>query len=292
MKSMTGYCSRKVDFDKFQFHLELRSVNSRYGEFTIKLPKEFAAAENKLRKLLSQQIKRGRVSLTVSFDYIGEVTHDIFVNMDLASRYLGALDLIQKKLGFNTSPELDHVLGFRDIFEKKERIIQDKDLGLLEQALAHVIQDFDRMRSEEGAYLQASISKHLQQIKKVFATIDKEIPQIRTRYREQLHDRIQALLGDVEVDEQRLLMEVAMHAERSDVTEEQERFHCHLEKLDTILSSSKKGEVGRKMDFILQELNREINTLGSKVNNYSISEKVVEIKSCLEKIREQIQNIE
>jgi uncharacterized protein (TIGR00255 family) len=288
---MTGYGNAKISGDSITASVELRSVNNRYLETSVRMPRAFLALEDEVKSTVKQHISRGKVDLFISIDSSAADSIAVSVNGKLAEAYVNAIrqmsdtydlpfDLTSASLG-----RLPDVLSVEKEETENERISR-----VLHEALESALTDFDEMRSREGQKLQADIASKLETIETIVAAIEKETPETVALYRSRLEQKLQEVLQTKEIDESRILMEAAVFADRIAVDEELVRLKSHLAQMKSFLEEG--SPIGKKMDFLIQEFNREANTIGSKCQNSDIAHTVVDLKSEIEKIREQIQNIE
>ena len=291
IKSMTGFgrCESKVG--EKVWIAELRCVNNRFLDVKMKLPRGYAAFEDRIRKLVSVWHQRGRVDLVLTVG--GEVSEmsRVKVNLDLARNYHQALREITVALQISDDISPGLIASYPDVLireqesEDPERVWAD-----LEGVLTEALQGCDRMRLEEGGNLKEDLHARLQQFVQTVDTIEQSIPGLLQQRQRNLEERLEKLLGQVQLDPVRLAQEVSILADKTDVTEEIVRLRCHIKQLLTFLEED--VAVGRKLDFLIQEFLREVNTLGSKINDAAIAHMIVDLKSELEKMREQVQNIE
>ncbi len=289
--SMTGYGRAEKAFDKYDISVELRSVNHRYFEFSIRAPRQYAFLEDKLKKLCQSRISRGKVDMFLSI-----VSHDtdgveVAVNHPLAKGYIDALSEIADTYGIPNGVSAETLGRFSDIFVVNRVAVDEEELwSNVSDVAGTAIDAFLEMRRREGEKLREDVLEHANNILGLVAEIEAESPNTVAAYRERLEEKMRELLGNAQVDEQRLLTETAIFADKIAVDEETVRLRSHFKQLNEMLSSG--NAVGRNIDFLIQEMNREANTIGSKSQNVKIAHTVVSIKSEIEKIREQIQNIE
>jgi uncharacterized protein (TIGR00255 family) len=289
---MTGFGRAECQEDDYIYQAEIRSVNNRFIEINTRLPKAYSDLEQPLKKLVKSQCSRGSISLTISLgfsnDSVGE--WEIKPNLPLAKQYLDTLKNIQNSLGLTGDVDLKSVIGLREII-KIDPVTMDlakKDLilNITKEALASL----QKMREEEGKTLQKDLAQRIDSIETHLVDIESRHPQVIGEYQEKLKERIKNITDGLELDEARLAQEAALLADRSDITEEMTRLKSHLNQFRSFFNTNE--PIGRKLEFITQEINREINTTGSKSSDIIISKRVIEVKSELEKIREQVQNIE
>lgn len=291
IRSMTGYGRGENISENRRFIVEIKSVNHRYNDITIKLPRSMNYLEDKIRKTVAQQIFRGKADVYVNFETFS--TDDICVKMNepLAKAYIDQLRYIEETYHLSTNDSLGIVAKFPDIITV-EKVQNDEDLiwNTLLPALEEAIQKFIQMRTIEGTALKTDILKKSDFIKQLVDKIKQRAPLVILDYREKLKNRIHELLDTIEIDEQRLAVEVTLFADKGCIDEEIIRLESHITQLNEILNEG--GLVGRKLDFLIQEMNREANTIASKANDIQITQVTIDLKSEIEKIREQIQNIE
>lgn len=291
LKSMTGFGKREASHGGLTLSVEIRSVNHRHREVALRLPKGFLEIEDKLKTLIYRHCARGRVDVTASLGGVKESTKTLSWDRDLAKQYTQALRELKRELKLKGEVDLTLLASYRDIFSFGEKVVVDKKIqGVLTRLVTQALGDLDGMRRREGKMLQADLTKRIHSIEKVIRTIERRTPMVVREYAQRMKKRVGQLLDVEPVDQGRVAQELAVYAERGDVTEELIRLDSHLAQFHQLLKESE--SVGRKFDFLLQEMGREVNTIGSKANDADISASVVELKSELEKIREQVQNIE
>ncbi|WP_130806826.1 YicC/YloC family endoribonuclease [Senegalia massiliensis] len=292
VKSMTGFGRGENKDESRQFNVEIKSVNHRYNDIIIRMPRHLSYLEEKIKTIIKKKIKRGRVEVYINLENIGETQLEVNVNLDLAKSYKEALSLLNQELNLDDSIKIESITKYPDIInvEKKEES-EDVIWNVLSVAVEDSVKDIYSMRCEEGDKLAQDIKKRLDYIKNLNLKIEERSPLVVEEYKSKLENRINDLLDNsVEVDESKLANEVAYFADKANITEEIVRLDSHIIQLIETLSLD--DAIGRKLDFLIQEMNREANTMGSKVGDIEITKHVVEIKSELEKIREQVQNIE
>ena len=291
IRSMTAFGRVSGTVREGGWVVEIRSLNNRYFDFSLKIPPASSFLESRIREKVQTEIKRGKVTLALTNGESKDGGRRVSLNEDAVRLYLGAIGKLKKKFKLKGEVVVGDLLRLPDIFTA-ESPDQDpeKIWPLLEKILKRVLDQAIQSKVREGRQLALDIEKRLQQITKAVQKIEaasKTFPETVFR---KLKDRVQQLLDEKEKDEERLYREVAFLAERSDITEEVVRLRSHLELFQSRLKGN--GEVGRELDFLCQEMNREINTMGSKSQLFEIATEVVFVKGELEKIREQIQNIE
>lgn len=288
--SMTGYGRAEAPFGDLRVTVEARSVNHRFCEIALRLPRALSAYETRFRKAIQGRVARGRVDVLVNTGGDRPVKR-VTVDHELARQYYNAYRSLKAELGLKGEVSLDAVIAARDVFACAEPEVDPAGLadhaqGLIGQALDAL----DHMRRDEGEAIARDVTERLRQVAGILDRVARRAPQVTADYATRLRARAGALAGGLDVDPARLAQEVALFAERSDYTEEVTRLRSHLAQCEQALKAG--GSVGRVLDFLAQELNREINTIGSKANDAEVAAAVVSLKSELEKIREQIQNLE
>lgn len=291
IKSMTGYGSAKGKIEDLDVMIELRSVNNRYLDVSVRVPRGFVFLEDKVKSTVQEYITRGKIDVFVSIDSSASDDLMVRINEPLISGYLKALNSISEKYSLENSIDAVSVSRFPDVLslEKKELDLDAVAAGikvLTEQALA----DFDTMRCLEGQKMHQDILEKVTNIEAYLGKIEYMAPQTAEEYQKRLFQKMKDVLEDSAVDEGRILQEAAIYADHIAVDEETVRLHSHIVQLRSMLSQG--SPIGRKMDFLIQEFNRETNTIGSKCQNSEVAHYVVEMKSEIEKMREQVQNIE
>ena len=289
---MTGFGRGESTNGVHNFNVEIKTVNHRYNDIIIKMPKHLSYLEEKIKTIIKSRINRGRVEIYINLEYIGESGIDVKVNTPLAKAYKAGLDTLLDELKLKEDVKLSHILEFSEIIET-ERKESDEDAvwSCLEIALKSALDSVIDMRVKEGLALRKDMEVQIININQVIDNIEKRAPLVILEYKEKLSQRIKELLDvDCNIDEERLNYEVVFFADKSDINEEIVRLKSHIKQFFKNLD--KNEPVGRKLDFLIQEMNREINTIGSKANDLDICNYVVEVKSQLEKIREQVQNVE
>lgn len=290
LRSMTGFGRNELTVDGFTVNAQIRSVNHRYMDCSIRIPRCYNFLEEKIRQKTAEYISRGKIEVAITIKEQEGDDKVITLNRALAENYINVLKELST-LGVEDDIRVSTVSRYNDIFniEYKE-IDEDKMFEIIGSSLSLALEDFNNMRAEEGARLENSILSHLDTISVELAKIEERSPQTVREYRENLESRIRELIADTAVDENRLITETAIFADKVAIDEETVRLRSHMKAFKAAIKSDK--PIGKKLDFIIQEMNRETNTIGSKANDIEIAAIVVEIKSEIEKIREQIQNIE
>ncbi|MBQ2890872.1 MAG: YicC family protein [Clostridia bacterium] len=290
LKSMTGFGRAEMVIEGFTVSVQIRSVNHRYMDIALRIPRFYNFLEDKIRQKVAEYISRGKIEVAVSLKEQEGDDRVITLNRSLAENYIEVLKELAS-LGVEDDIKVSTVARYNDIFsvEYKE-IDEDKMFEIINTALTSAFSEFNKMRSEEGERLEKDILFHLDNIANELKKIEEQSPQTVKLYRENLENKMRELLGDAKVDETRLITETAIFADKVAIDEETVRLRSHIKAFKSALNTDK--PIGKKLDFIIQEMNRETNTIGSKANDIEIASLVVEIKSEIEKIREQIQNIE
>lgn len=288
---MTGFGRERKAFDEREVLVEIRSVNHRFYEFNARTPRAYGYLDEKLKSLLGGKISRGKVEASVYIYNKEGVNADISVNLELARGYISALRSAGGELGLDDDLKLSHAMRLPDVFtvvktQEDENLVWEQVRETAEAALSHFIE----MRADEGVKMYQDIAGRLDYLEKAVGEIEERSPQVTAAYRDKLYGKISEIVGDRNIDESRILTEAAIFSEKTAVDEETVRLRSHISQFRTLIES---GEpVGRKLDFLVQEMNREVNTTGSKCLDLEITRLVVDMKSEIEKIREQIQNIE
>ncbi|UOQ43108.1 YicC family protein [Halobacillus salinarum] len=292
VKSMTGYGRKSLEVEGMQLHVEIRSVNHRFLDISTKLPRNLLFLEEKLKRLIRYHLSRGRVDLYVTLEGQGLVKRTLHVDWNIADQYIERLVDMKKRYELTGEITVDMVTRLEHVFSVQEK---EEDSSILHSNLLQAVQEsLDRlstMRSEEGRSLEADLTSRCQKISAVLQKLEDRRPSVVEEYKERIRQRIEAYTKEEVLAEQsRVLQEVALLAEKGDVTEELTRLKSHLDQFSKTLQ--KQESIGRRLDFIVQEMHREVNTIGSKSNDNLVTEWVVELKSEIEKLKEQVQNVE
>lgn len=291
IKSMTGYGSAKGQADGFEITVELKSVNNRYLDTSVRLPRSFIFAEDAVKSAVQSHISRGKVDVFVSIDTSAADDMTVKVNEPLLKGYIDAIKHISETYSLQNDLTALSVSRFPDVLSVERRDVDAEEISAAIQGVAErALVDFDAMRLREGEKLREDVLSRLDTIDGYVTTIEREAPKTAAEYRARLEQRMNEVLGTAGIDESRILAEAAIFADHIAVDEETVRLRSHMAQLKTMINGS--SPTGRKIDFLIQEFNREANTIGSKCQNSDIAHIVVELKSEIEKIREQIQNIE
>ena len=296
-KSMTGYGRAQRLSDGRDVLVEIRAVNHRYYEFSARLPRTCMYLEEKLKSFLNGKIARGKVEVSVTITRPDGKDAQIAVNRSVAEGYVNALRMLNEEMGENgglwlsDDITLSSLLRLPDVFTvTKEQDDENAVWAVVSEAAAEALESFLSMRTAEGERLANDLLGKLSGLETMLEKIEAIEPGVAESYRQKLLAKLTELLGDTNIDEQRILTETAIFAEKTAIDEETVRLHSHIAQFRTLIASDE--PVGRKLDFLVQEMNREVNTIGSKAQDLSITRLVVDMKSEIEKIREQIQNIE
>lgn len=290
--SMTGFGRGEFKNDNYHFLIECKTINHKYCDINVRLPRKISFLEDKIRNYVKNFVKRGRVDLYIKLDLIGSEDVNLKFDDKLATQYVNILKEIKEKFDLQDDISVMHVAKFPDIVKCEEKE-EDEDLywSMLREALDITLEKLGQMRQEEGKKLAEDTLERCDILKNIVNEIETYSDTVVDEYKEKLNIRINEILDNPSiVDENRLAQEIAIFADKSNITEEIVRFRSHIEQLKNTVV--KNESIGRKIDFLIQEMNREVNTMGSKSSNINITNLVVEVKSELEKIREQIQNIE
>ena len=291
IKSMTGYGRGQQIIDGREITVEIKSVNHRYFEFSARVPRAYGYLEEKLKSFVQGKVSRGKVDVGVTIFNIEGKDAQIEVNQSIAVGYIDALRKANEAIGLTDDLALSQLIRLPDIFNvikttEDEEVIWNSVKCVADEALSN----FVSMREIEGQKMKDDINSRLTYISELVAKVEERSPLVTDAYRERLYNKISEILNDKKIDEQRILTEAAIFSEKTAVDEETVRLRSHIQQFTVLLNST--DAVGRKLDFLIQEFNRESNTIGSKAQDVEITRIVVELKSEIEKIREQIQNIE
>ena len=293
VKSMTGYGRGDRSFEGLQMTVELRSVNNRYLDCTVKMPRAYIFAEDAMKARVQSAVGRGKVDVFVTMVHSGGDDLVVTVNEELAKSYLDALNRLHELGGGRVKKEFraTDLARFPDVLTVEK---QEEDLDLVKERLLEVLDlaltDFNAMREREGERLAVDILSRAETVETLLGEVEELSPQTVADYRARLEGKMREVLQNVQIDETRLLTEAAIFADKVAVDEETVRLHSHLSQLRELLAAG--GAVGRKLDFLIQEFNRETNTIGSKCSDLEVTRRVVDMKAEIEKIREQVQNLE
>ncbi len=291
IKSMTGFGRSQRVIDNKDILVEIRSVNNRYFDFFCKIPRVYNYLEKNLKMLANKNVSRGKVEIAVYINNVEGVETQVVVNKSVAENYINALKSANEYLNINDDLSLSHIIRLPDVFtvtktQEDEEVIWNNVSVVVNEAL----EKFIKMRETEGEKLSQDILQKLLFIENAVSEIEDKSVETTENYRNKLTAKLNEVLKDNNIDEQRIITEAAIFSEKVAVDEETVRLRSHIQQFRDLLNLSE--PIGRKLDFLVQEINREVNTIGSKAQNLEITKIVVDLKSEIEKIREQIQNIE
>lgn len=291
IRSMTGYGGAKGSCQGLNISVELKSVNNRYLDCSVRLPRGFLFAEDAVKAKVQSHISRGKVDVFVNIEAVGSEAVAVRVNEQLAAGYVGAIRQLSETFGLENSLTALALGRMPDVLTVEK---QDADAETVTAAIAEIAEQalaaYDEMRAREGKKLQDDIAGRLDTIEAYATQVERRSPETVKEYRERLYRKMTEVLQNTALDEQRILLEAGIFADKVAVDEETVRLRSHIAQMRSMLAEG--SPIGRKMDFLVQEFNRESNTIGSKCNDGAVTKIVIELKSEIEKIREQIQNIE
>ena len=291
IKSMTGYGRCEEILNGKKISAEIKSVNHRYSDYSVKIPRTMLFLEEKIRKKASEFITRGKIDIYINIETYEGDDREVILNEALAKSYIDAAMKLRDTFNLKDDISTMSMCRFTDIFKTERKEEDEEKLWAdVESVLVKALTAFTDMRKREGERIYQDLKSRVDYMKETAQIIDENAPRVVSDYRARLYDKIKETLGDMTVDESRVLTEVAIFADKVAINEETVRLASHFEEYYGILDSDEPA--GRRLDFLIQEINREINTIGSKANDLFISKKVVDLKAELEKMREQIQNIE
>lgn len=291
LKSMTGYGRREVVTDGKKILVEIKSVNHRYADYNIKIQRHLGYMEDKIRKHVSESITRGKVDIYLNVENYETADKQITLNKPMAENYINVLKQLRDEFGLRDDISVTSVARNPDIF-LTERIEEDEEQlwNTVKTVLDEALSDFVSMREREGERIERDLCERIEYMRTLVTGIDERSPQTVKEYSDRLYEKIKDVLDGREIDEARILTEVAIYADKVAVNEETVRLVSHFSEFDNIINCGEPA--GRKLDFLIQEINREVNTIGSKASDIEIAKTVVTLKGEIEKLREQIQNIE
>lgn len=291
LKSMTGYGRQEAVTGGKKIQVEIKSVNHRFSDYSIKVPRHLGFLEDRMRRYISENVTRGKIDVFITVENYDEADRDIFLNEELAKNYIEVLRKLRDKFDLRDDISVSSVSRYSDIFKTERREEDQEEIWSLVKSVAcDALEAFIAMRSREGERIEKDLRERIVYMRELAKKIDERSPQTVAEYKEKLYSKIKELLEDRDIDETRILTEVAIFADKVAVNEETVRLESHFEEFNEILDSGKPA--GRKLDFLIQEINREVNTIGSKASDIEIAKIVVTLKGEIEKLREQIQNIE
>ena len=291
IRSMTGYGRHQAVVNGWDVTVELKSVNHRYFEYSSRLPRTCGFLDDKLKSYLQQKISRGKVDVYVSLDAVEQADSIVEVNVPLAHAYYDALNELETELGLRNDASVMNIARFSDVLVVRKTETDEQEIWNAVQQVADVaLEKFVAMRELEGVRMREDVLSRRETLLQAVGAVEERSPQTVREHMEKVETRMRELLGTTTVDEQRLLTEAAIFADKIATAEETVRLRSHLDQLQDLVNSDE--PVGRKLDFLVQEINRETNTIGSKASDLQLAQVVVDMKAEIEKIREQIQNIE
>ena len=291
IKSMTGYgrCERIIGTKKIT--AELKSVNHRFSDYNIKVPRQYGFLEDRVRQFISKEVARGKIDVYVSIESCGEADKTVTVNKELAGNYVEILRDLCETFSLKDDISVSTIASFTDIFRAEPKRDDEEEIwAAVSEVLADAVSSFISMRAREGERIERDLRERVTYMKSLANEIDKLSPMAVEAYKAKLYQKIKEVIDEREPDDTRILTEVAIFADKVAVNEETVRLASHYDEFFTILDSNEPA--GRKLDFLIQEINREVNTIGSKASDLEIAKLVVTLKGEIEKLREQIQNIE
>ena len=291
IKSMTGFGRHEVVRGQRKITVEMKSVNHRYLDINVKLPKKLSNFESNIRSILKEYIQRGKVDVFVTYEDFSEANFALKYNETLAGEYYKHMQHMAETFGLPNDIRVSTLAKFPDVFIMEEQETDTEELAsILEEAMRRAAEQFVSSRVKEGENLKKDLSQKIEQMLRSISLIEERSPKVIAEYKQRLMEKVKELLSDAQIDESRIVTEVTLFADKICVDEETVRLRSHLESVRHELEEG--GAVGRKLDFIAQEMNREANTILSKSNDLSVSDEGIELKTSIEKVREQIQNIE
>lgn len=291
LKSMTGYGKGEARQEEVTVTVEIKTVNHRYADISVRLPRTFLSHENGVRKQIGKVLGRGKIDAFVNYELASGAQGVPTVNRELAASYHGLFVDLAREFDLNDQITVSHIINQKDVVQVKEAEIDAAVLGVcLGQATAMALEQLIVMRLAEGEETRKDLEERLNAAEKMLVQILKRAPQVPLEWQEKLTERLARLQQGIEFDPQRVAQEIAVFADRCDISEEVARFKSHLVQFRALFDDDE--PVGRRMDFLVQELNREVNTMGSKSNDAELTSHVVALKAEFEKVREQVQNVE
>ena len=291
IKSMTGYGRASAEIDSMMITVEIKSVNHRYFELNSRIPRVYGFLDEKVKSFLQGVISRGKIECYIQIDALDNDDVVVKVNHSLSSAYITALSELAERYEIRNDVSVSSLTRYSDILSvHKEQADEEKIWSVVKIVLQNAADSFIKMREQEGERLKADVLSRADTILEEVKFVEQRSPETVKEYKQKLEARIRELIADAHVDEQRLLTEAAIFADKTAVDEETVRLRSHIEQLNAMFDDD--AAIGRKMDFLIQEINREANTIGSKAQDVEIARKVLNIKAEVEKIREQVQNIE
>lgn len=294
IRSMTGFGRGEYSDGKRNVICEIRTVNHRYADISVKMPKRYSFAEEKIKALIKERVRRGKVEVSIIVENLTEGDITIRLNSPVAQQYIENLKELKERYGLTGEIDLKLVSSMPDVLKAIPDVEDEEEVtAVICESVKAAVSRLDEMRTTEGAKLAEDLLMRGELIREIVKKIEKRAPLVAEEYREKLEARIRELVENkVDIPADRILVEAAVFADKANITEELVRLDSHMIQLKAFLTESGEGTVGKKLDFLVQEMNREANTIGSKANDLEITSLMLETKSEIEKIREQVQNIE
>lgn len=291
IRSMTGYGSAELERDGLSLTAEIRSVNHRFCEVSLRSPKVVSLFEDRIRQLIADRFSRGKFNLTITWSGAGETGEELKVNELVADRYVALLEKLRQRYHLDSGLDLRTLAALPDVFTWEHTALSDEETWtLVKDLVGRACDSMDAMKAREGRALAQDLEHRLGLLREQLAVVAKRAPQRPREAKERLEARLRTLLADVELDPVRVAQEVALMADRLDFTEECVRLAAHLDQFAALIAGPE--QAGRKLNFLLQEMNREANTIGSKANDVEVAHAVIVMKEEIERLREQVQNVE
>ena len=290
IKSMTGYGKNEVTVDSREYQVEIKSINHRYLDISVKMPRALSYLEDEVKKEIQKQVSRGKIEVYITYTNTSNENNEVKINTEIAELYIKELRRLAEEENLQANIEVTEIAKFPDVLKIKSNNEDEKIKAELLETIKMATMNLVSMRKEEGNKIYRDLKNRIEDIKNKTIEISKLSTGLIEEYVVKLENRIKELLKTENIDKARLAQEVVIYADKCSVEEEITRLNSHIEQFNNMLEHE--GAIGKKIDFLIQEMNRETNTIGSKANNLEITNYVIEIKTQLEDIREQIQNIE
>lgn len=292
IKSMTGFGKGEYSDEKYSVTVEIKSVNHRYADINVKIPRRYSFAEEKIKNQIKSSVSRGKLDVSVLIEALLDGDISVNLNTGIAEKYISNLKALKESYNLEGEITLELISSMPDVIRAVPDVEDEEEvMSVIGKAVEIAVENLDLMRIKEGKKLAEDLHMRGDLIASYVKKTETKVPETVSNYKEKLNDRISELVSNkIEVPEERILLEAAIFADKTNITEELVRLDSHIRQLHDILSSD--GSNGKKLDFLVQEMNREANTIGSKVSDIEMTGNVIEIKSEVEKIREQVQNVE
>lgn len=292
IKSMTGFGKGEYSDGKYSVTVEIKSVNHRYADINVKIPRRYSFAEEKIKNQIKSSVSRGKLDVSVLIEALLDGDISVNLNTGIAEKYISNLKALKESYNLEGEITLELISSMHDVIRAVPDVEDEEEvMSVIGKAVEIAVENLDLMRIKEGKKLAEDLHMRGDLIASYVKKTETKVPETVSNYKEKLNDRISELVSNkIEVPEERILLEAAIFADKTNITEELVRLDSHIRQLHDILSSD--GSNGKKLDFLVQEMNREANTIGSKVSDIEMTGNVIEIKSEVEKIREQVQNVE